>query len=142
MPWPVPTSGSASGGLGPLPSKPSSGLPSRPGGVSRPAVALRPDLFGAALPTGTWSQYVRIASGNCFPPTLIPTAEHDGNIRPWEGYELAAVLQAEQDCGRRPILIRIDRDEGPEAPESVRRERAADELAFAAQWLGAQQPGR
>lgn len=106
------------------------------------AVALRPDFFGAALPTGTWQQYRQIASGHCFPPTLITTAERDGNIRPWEGYELAAVLQAEQDCGRRPILIRIDRDEGPEAPESVRRERAADELAFAAQWLGAQQPGR
>ncbi len=102
------------------------------------AVALRPDLFGAALPTGTWPQYGQIATGNCFPPTLITTAERDGNIRPWQGYELAAVLQAEQVCSHRPILLRADRDEEPGGPLSVRRERAADELAFAAKWLGAQ----
>ena len=66
------------------------------------AVALRPGLFGAALPTGTWDQYRQIATGNCFPPTLITTAERDGNIAPWQGYELAAVLQAEQVCGHRP----------------------------------------
>ena len=102
------------------------------------AVALRPDFFGAALPTGTWQQYRRIATGNCFPPTLITTAERDGNIRPWQGYELAAVLQAEQVCSHRPILLLVDRDEGPAGPVSVRRERAVDELAFAAKWLGAQ----
>lgn len=102
------------------------------------AVTLRPDFFGAALPTGTWQQYRMIATGSCFPPTLITTAERDGNIRPWDGYELAAVLQAEQVCSRRPILIRVDRDEGPGEPISARRERAADELAFAAKWLGAQ----
>ena len=56
------------------------------------AVTQRPDFFGAALPTGTWAQYRQISSGNCFPPTLIVTAEHDGTIRPWRGYELAAVL--------------------------------------------------
>jgi len=101
------------------------------------AVALRPDFFGAALPTGTWQQYRQITSGNCFPPTLITTAERDGTIRPWQGYELAAVLQAEQECGRRPILIRIDESEGPEESPAARRERTADELAFAARWLGA-----
>ncbi|HVS75742.1 MAG TPA: prolyl oligopeptidase family serine peptidase [Steroidobacteraceae bacterium] len=103
------------------------------------AITQRPDFFGAALPTGTWAQYRQIASGNCFPPTLIVTAEHDGDIRPWRGYELAALLQGEQICGR-PILIRIDSGEGPGVPPSVERERAADELAFAAKWLGAQPP--
>jgi prolyl oligopeptidase len=102
------------------------------------AVTLRPDLFGAALPTGTWPQYRQIASGNCFPPTLIVTAER-GTMRPWEGYELAAVLQAEQIC-RHPILIRVESEEGPEEPVSARQERAADELAFAARWLGARPP--
>ncbi|HXS21528.1 MAG TPA: prolyl oligopeptidase family serine peptidase [Steroidobacteraceae bacterium] len=105
------------------------------------AVILRPDFFGAALPTGTWPQYRRIASGNCFPPTLIVTAEHDGSIRPWRGYELAALLQAEQVC-RHPVLIRIDSDGGQDEPLTVRRERAADELAFAAKWLGAQPAGQ
>ncbi|MDE2261216.1 MAG: prolyl oligopeptidase family serine peptidase [Gammaproteobacteria bacterium] len=104
------------------------------------AVALRPDFFGAALPTGTWPQYLRIASGNCFPPTLITTAERGGTIRPWQGYELAAALQAEQICGR-PILIRVDREQGAAEPPSARRERAADELAFAAKWLGGRVPG-
>ncbi|MGH8318077.1 MAG: prolyl oligopeptidase family serine peptidase [Steroidobacteraceae bacterium] len=103
------------------------------------AVALRPDLFGAALPSGTWGQYRQIATGNCFPPTLVMTAEHGGNIRPWQGYELAAVLHAEQIC-RHPILIRIESDAGPGQPLSARRERAADELAFAAKWLGARVP--
>ncbi|MGA7541003.1 MAG: prolyl oligopeptidase family serine peptidase [Steroidobacteraceae bacterium] len=105
------------------------------------AVTLRPDFFGVALPTGTWGQYRQIASGNCFPPTLITTAEHDGTIRPWRGYELAAVLQAEQICAH-PILIRIESGEGPGEPPAIRRERAADELAFAATWLGAPLPGR
>lgn len=103
------------------------------------AVALRPDFFEAALPTGTWPQYLEIASGNCFPPTLIVTPERDGNIRPWQGYELAAVLQAEQIC-RHPILIRIGGEEGQEETASARRERAADELAFAAKWLGVEAP--
>lgn len=102
------------------------------------AVTLRPDFFGAALTTGTWQQYRQIASGNCFPPTLIATAERDGNIRPWQGYELAAALQAEQICSRRPVLIRVEGDEGPEEPSSARQERTADELAFAAKWLGAE----
>ncbi|HEX8757097.1 MAG TPA: prolyl oligopeptidase family serine peptidase [Steroidobacteraceae bacterium] len=104
------------------------------------AVALRPDFFGAALPTGTWPRYRQIASGNCFPPTLVTTAERGGDFAPWQGYELAAVLQAEQICGR-PILIRIESQEGPGEPVSSRRQRAADELAFAAKWLGAQPPG-
>lgn len=99
------------------------------------AVALRPDFFGAALPTGTWAQYRNIASGNCYPPTLITTAERDGNVRPWQGYELAAVLQAEQICGH-PILIRIRSEAGAEEPAAAKREDAADELAFAAKWLG------
>lgn len=101
------------------------------------AVALRPDYFGAALPTGTWPQYTQITTGNCFPPTLITTAERDGNIRPWQGYELTAVMQAQQVCGRHPILVRTDRDDERGGPASLRRERSMDELAFAAKWLGA-----
>jgi prolyl oligopeptidase PreP (S9A serine peptidase family) len=103
------------------------------------AVALRPDFFGVALPTGTWPEYRRITSGNCFPPTLITTAAHGGDIRPWQGYELAAVLQAEQICGH-PILIRVASGEGRQEPAAARRERAADELAFAAKWLGVAVP--
>ena len=103
------------------------------------AVTLRPDFFGAALPTGTWQQYREIATGNCFPPTLISTSENDGDVRPWDGYELAAVLQAKQICGHRPILIRTGGDQ--EEASSAGRESAADELAFAAKWLGAQPAG-
>lgn len=105
------------------------------------AVTLRPDFFGVALPTGTWLQYRQIASGDCFPPTLIVTAEHGDSISPWQGYELAAVLEAAQVCSR-PILIRVDRDAGPGEPPALRRQRAADELAFAAKWLGVQPPAR
>lgn len=98
------------------------------------AVTLRPDFFGVALPTGTWSQYLKIASGNCFPPTLITTAAQDGSVRPWRGYELAAMLQEEQICGH-PILIRVESGEGASPTASPRQDRA-DELAFAAKWLG------
>lgn len=106
------------------------------------AVMLRPDFFGAALPTGTWPQYRQIATGNCFPPTLITTGEADGDFRPWEAYELAAVLQAKQICGHRPILIRVENDEQSGEPSSPTRESAAaDQLAFAAKWLGAQPAG-
>jgi prolyl oligopeptidase PreP (S9A serine peptidase family) len=106
------------------------------------AITRRPGFFGAALPTGTWPEYRQISSGNCFPATFIVTAEHDGVLRPWRGYELAAALQAEQLCGR-PILIRIDTGEGPGEPAAQGRERAVDQLAFAAKWLGAQiPPGR
>jgi prolyl oligopeptidase PreP (S9A serine peptidase family) len=105
------------------------------------AVTGRPDFFGVALPTGTWAEYRQIASGNCFPPTLITTAEHDGNVRPWRGYELAAALQAQQLC-RHPILIRVDSGEEPAEPAAQERERTADELAFAAKWLGARAPAK
>lgn len=100
------------------------------------AITGRPEFFGLALPTGTWTQYRGIASGNCFPPTLIATATHDGHIRPWRGYELAAALQAKQLC-RHPILIRIDHDVGPAERAAQERQRSADELAFAAKWLEA-----
>lgn len=103
------------------------------------AITRRPDFFGAALPTGTWSEYRRIASGNCFPPTLIVRSEQGGDFKPWEGYELAAALQAEQICGH-PILIRVDPGEGAGEPASLAREQTADELAFAAKWLGARPP--
>ena len=105
------------------------------------AITGRPDFFGLALPTGAWVQYRQISSGNCYPPTLIVTAEDNGTVRPWRGYELAAVLQAEQLC-RHPILIRIDGDEGRGEPAAQRRQAAADQLAFAAKWLGAQPPGQ
>lgn len=100
------------------------------------AITGRPDFFGVALPTGTWAEYRQISSGNCYPPTLVVTAEQGGDIRPWQGYELAAALQAEQLC-RHPILIRVDSDEGPDEPAAERRQRLADQLAFAAKWLGA-----
>lgn len=105
------------------------------------ALTRRPGLFGVALPTGTWAQYRAIRSGSCFPPTLIVTAERYGDIRPWEGYELAAALQAEQVCGHSPILIRIASVGGAEESPPERREREADELGFAATWLGATMPG-
>jgi prolyl oligopeptidase PreP (S9A serine peptidase family) len=104
------------------------------------ALTQRPESFGVALPTGTWAQYRAISSADCFPPTLITTAEHDGIVRPWRGYELAAVLQAEQLCNH-PILIRIESgDEAPGEPASVRRDRVASELGFAATWLGVPVP--
>ncbi len=103
------------------------------------AITQRPELFAAALPTGTWAQYRELRAGNCFPATLVSTAEHFGRIRPWRAYELTAALQAEQLCGH-PILIRVDRAEGPQESPAQVRALEADQLAFAARWLGAQPP--
>jgi prolyl oligopeptidase PreP (S9A serine peptidase family) len=104
------------------------------------AVVARPQFFGAALPTGTWAQYRAIASANCFPPTLIAAGDPNGDFRPWRGYELAAALQAQQVC-RHPILVRPQSEEPTGEPGTEERERTADELAFAAKWLGARGPG-
>lgn len=106
--------------------------------IAGAALTRAPDAFGLAMPTGTWAHYRDIPSGNCFPPTLVTTAMHGGNFRPWQGYELAAALQAEQIC-RHPILMRVYRDEDPADPTSARR-RTVDELAFAAQGLGMPPP--
>jgi prolyl oligopeptidase PreP (S9A serine peptidase family) len=103
------------------------------------AITQRPEFFAAALPTGTWAEYRAVRAGNCFPATLVSTAEHFGRIRPWRAYELTAALQAEQLCGH-PILIRIDRAEGPRDSPAQVRALQADQLAFAARWLGARAP--
>ena len=100
-----------------------------------------PRDFAVALPTGSWAEYRHPEPSVCYPPTLIATARHDGIVRPWRGYELAAALQSVQACSSQPVLIRIyDQPIEPRAAASARIEGDADALAFAARWLGVPAP--
>lgn len=96
-----------------------------------------PDYFAVALTTGTWAEYRQPKAGICYPPTLIMTASHDGVVRPWRGYELAAALQTVQVCSVQPVLIRIRTHAVEEdAVPASRIASDADALGFAAKWLG------
>jgi prolyl oligopeptidase PreP (S9A serine peptidase family) len=100
-----------------------------------------PDYFAVALPTGTWAEYRHPGSGVCYPPTLIVTATHDGVLRPWRGYELAAAMQRTQVCSDQPVLIRIyAQGLEDDATPAARLASDADTLGFAAKWLGMSVP--
>ncbi|MCC6406813.1 MAG: S9 family peptidase, partial [Planctomycetes bacterium] len=77
------------------------------------------------------------ATGTCYPPTLITTADHDDRVFPAHSFKFAAALQAAQGCAN-PILIRIDVRSGHGAgkPTSKQIEQAADELSFLVRELG------
>jgi prolyl oligopeptidase len=111
------------------------------------AVTGRPEGYGAAvlqLTVGpgddtrpsldTFAPYRRVRKGLCYPPVLITTLDRNPRVAPWEGYKLAAALQAVQLCSN-PILLRVD-----PRTSSVQREVSAEQWAFMAQWLGLEPP--
>jgi len=58
-----------------------------------------------------YSPLHNIKSGICYPPTLIFTADTDDRVVPAHADKFAATLQ-EKDCGKNPILIRIEKKAG------------------------------
>ena len=78
-----------------------------------------------------YSPYHNIEAGQCYPPTLIMTADHDDRVVPAHSFKFAAALQAAQGCDN-PILIRIETRAGHGAgtPTSKSIEQAADRWAF------------
>jgi prolyl oligopeptidase len=78
-----------------------------------------------------------IASGTCYPPTLITTADHDDRVVPAHSFKFAAALQAAQSCDK-PILIRIETKAGHGAGKPTTKiiEEAADKWAFLVKVLG------
>ncbi len=67
----------------------------------------------------------------CYPPTLVMTADHDDRVVPAHSFKFAATLQAHQACDN-PVLIRIESDAGHGAgkPLSKQLDEVADMYAF------------
>jgi prolyl oligopeptidase len=85
-----------------------------------------------------YSPLHNLKPGNCYPPTLITTADHDDRVFPAHSFKFAAALQEAQSCDS-PVLIRIETRAGHGAgkPTTKQIEEAADELAFLVKVLGA-----
>ena len=84
-----------------------------------------------------YSPLHNIKPGAHYPPTLIPTADHDDRVVPGHSFKYAATLQAAQ-AGAAPILIRIETQAGHGAgkPTSKLIEEQADVWAFIMHHLG------
>lgn len=52
-----------------------------------------------------------LKDGECYPSTLVVTADHDDRVFPAHSFKFAARLQAAQGCNK-PVLIRIDKNAG------------------------------
>src|SRR5690606_38683858 len=77
-----------------------------------------------------------LREGECYPPTLITTADRDDRVVPAHSFKFAAELQRVQSCDN-PVLIRIETRAGHGAgkPTTKRIEEAADIWAFCAEKL-------
>ena len=84
-----------------------------------------------------YSPVHRVTEGECYPPTLVTTADHDDRVVPWHSYKFAAALQHVQGCAN-PVLIRIETRAGHGAgtPTWMRIEDIANQFAFAADAVG------
>ncbi len=79
-----------------------------------------------------YSPYHNLKDGECYPATLITTADHDDRVVPAHSFKFAARLQEAQDCDR-PVLIRVETRAGHGAGKSLSKaiEEQADRWAFA-----------
>jgi prolyl oligopeptidase len=88
-----------------------------------------------------YSPVHNVKDGECYPPTLITTADHDDRVVPWHSFKFAAALQKAQGCAN-PILIRVETRAGhsgaggPSKPVWMQIEDFADQWAFVAKALG------
>jgi prolyl oligopeptidase len=84
-----------------------------------------------------YSPLHHIATGCCYPATLITTADHDDRVVPAHSFKFAATLQASQSC-EKPILIRIETKAGHGAGKPTTKiiEETADRWAFLVKEFG------
>jgi prolyl oligopeptidase len=54
-----------------------------------------------------YSPLHNVTGGECYPATLVATADHDDRVVPSHSFKFAAALQAAQGCDK-PVLIRIE----------------------------------
>jgi prolyl oligopeptidase len=78
-----------------------------------------------------------LKDGQCYPATLVTTADRDDRVVPGHSFKFTARLQEAQGCDR-PALIRVDRQAGHGAGKPTRKliDEAGDRLAFAWHHLG------
>lgn len=97
-----------------------------------------PDEFKALL---AYSPLHNVKKGECYPPTLILTGDHDDRVVPAHSFKFAAALQHAQGCDN-PVLIRIETRAGHGAgrPLWMTIEQIADEYAFLVRTLGMESP--
>jgi prolyl oligopeptidase len=79
------------------------------------------------------SPYAHIKSGTAYPAVLLTTGINDPRVDAWEAAKMAARLQAASTSGK-PILLRIDYDEGHGYGETKKSAYAATADRFAFQF--------
>ncbi len=84
-----------------------------------------------------YSPLHNVRDGECYPPTLVTTADHDDRVVPWHSFKYAAEMQRAQGCDS-PVLIRVETRAGHGAgkPTWMQIEDVVDQWAFAAWALG------
>jgi prolyl oligopeptidase len=83
-----------------------------------------------------YSPLHNLKQGNCYPATLVTTADHDDRVVPGHSFKFAAALQTAQGC-KRPVLIRVEKQgsHGYRPTDRIIAE-TADVYAFALSNLG------
>ena len=84
-----------------------------------------------------YSPLHNLAPDNCYPATLVMTADHDDRVVPAHSFKFAAELQRVQACAK-PTLIRIETSAGHGAgkPTSKIIEEQADIWSFVFDRMG------
>ena len=85
-----------------------------------------------------YSPYHNIKGGRPYPAVLVTTADTDDRVVPGHSFKYIAALQAAEDVGNQPHLIRIETraGHGSGKPTSKIIEEAADVYAFLAHFTG------
>jgi prolyl oligopeptidase len=83
-----------------------------------------------------YSPLHNVVDGECYPATLVCTADYDDRVVPSHSFKFVAALQRAQGCDR-PVLIRIEA-QGSHGyrPTDKRIAELADQWAFAAEHTG------
>jgi prolyl oligopeptidase len=83
-----------------------------------------------------YSPVHNLRRGQCYPATLVTTADHDDRVVPSHSFKYAAALQEAQGC-EKPVLIRVEvaGSHGYRPTDKLIAERA-DQWAFAAEAMG------
>jgi prolyl oligopeptidase len=91
------------------------------------------DAFGFLI---AYSPLQNVVDGQCYPATLVCTADYDDRVVPSHSFKFTAALQRAQGCAR-PVLIRIE-THGSHGyrPTDKRIAELADQWAFAAAHAG------
>jgi prolyl oligopeptidase len=70
-----------------------------------------PDVPSERAWIQAYSPLHNVRDGECYPPTLLLTGDHDDRVVPLHSYKFAASLQVAQACDR-PVLLRVETSAG------------------------------